>query len=59
MLLFTIAGYCYPEIDIFLGENTQKSADFRVSLPGNRHEKTLISSLSLRKQKYFRNYFRV
>ena len=37
-----ISRYCLPEIDQFPGNNTQKLADFRVSLPGNWYEKTLI-----------------
>jgi len=39
---FPIAGYCYPEIDQFPGDNTWKSTNFLVALTGNQYEKTLI-----------------
>jgi len=34
-----ISGYCYSEINLFLGNNTRKSIDFRASCSGNGYKK--------------------
>jgi len=51
-----ISGYCYSEINLFPGNNTRKSIDFRVSCPGKPYEKKTISWIFPRKRKYFRKY---
>jgi len=37
-----IAGYCYPDVGKFPGNDTRRLADRRVSLLGNQYEKTLF-----------------
>ena len=50
-----ISGYCYSEINLFLGNNTRKSIDFRVSCPRNRYKKTLFREYLRENENIFEN----